>query len=159
MPIKKALFYLAVIIVIVYGQFFMNSGLVTGTPPMLPADTIQGEPIAGQIAAGPAVIYFWADWCGICRSMQDTVTQILNEYPGVTVAVRSGDGEEILAHQQQQGLAWQTIADEDGSIGSRFGIKGVPTFFILDKQGRVKFTSVGYASGTGLRLKLWLAGL
>lgn len=137
----------------------MDRGLITGTPPVMPARTLLGEPVAEQISKGPAIIYFWAEWCGICRSMQGTVTQLLKDYPGVTVAVRSGGRDAILAYQQRQAMDWRTIADKEGSIGSRFGIRGVPTFFILDKRGQIKFTAVGYSSETGLRFKLWLAGL
>lgn len=156
MSLKKIAFYSAVIIFIVYGQFFMTHGLITGTPPALPERTIQHKQLVLKTLKQPGVIYFWADWCGICTSMQGTISTILNEYPGVTVAVRSGDKEELLAYQMEHKLEWPTLADEQGKLGKQFNIKGVPTLFFLDRQGQIRFTAVGYSSEFGIRLKLWL---
>ncbi len=159
MTIKKTLFYFMIALVIIYGQFFMNHGGVTDKPPFLGTQTITGESVNDQVNTGPGIIYFWSDWCGVCRSMQGAITRILKDYPGITVAVRSGGAEEIREYQQQQGFTWTTIADTDGKIGSRYAIKGVPTMFILDKQGHIRFVSVGYSFESSLRFKLWLAGL
>lgn len=156
---KKILFYLVVTAVIIYGQFFLNQGLVTGTPPEITVQTITDTSVADQISTGPGLIYFWAEWCGICRTMEGSVTELLNEYPGVTVAVKSGSADAVREYQKKAGLSWQTVADNDGSIGSRYGIRGVPAVFILDENGQIKFTSVGYSTETGLRFRLWLAGL
>ena len=159
MSLRKLLFYLIVTGVIIYGQFFANQNLVTGIPPEIAAQTITGAPVADQISKGPGIIYFWAEWCGICRTMQGSISALLKEYPGVTVAMQSGDSEEVLEYLQKAGLSWKTVADQDGSIGSRYGIRGVPAVFILGKDGQIKFTSAGYSSETGLRFRLWLAGL
>ena len=159
MSLRKLLFYLIVTGVIIYGQFFANQNLVTGIPPEIAAQTITGAPVADQISKGPGIIYFWAEWCGICRTMQGSISALLKEYPGVTVAMQSGDSEEVLEYLQKADLSWKTVADQDGSIGSRYGIRGVPAVFILGKDGQIKFTSAGYSSETGLRFRLWLAGL
>ncbi len=156
---QKLLFYLAVTALIIYGQFFLNRTLVTGKPPEITAESITGTSISDQISKGPGLIYFWAEWCGICRSMQGTVSDLLKDYPGVTVATQAGNAETVRAYQNKEGLSWKTVADPDGNIGSRFGIRGVPTFFILDREGKIKFTSVGYSTETGIRFRLWLAGL
>lgn len=159
MSFRKLLFYLVITAVIIYGQFFANQNMLTGTPPEIAAQTITGASVAEQITTGPGIIYFWAEWCGICRTMQGSISELLKTYPGVTVAMQSGNSEEVTEYQQQAGLSWQTVADEDGSIGSLYGIRGVPAVFILDKDGQIKFTSAGYSSETGLRFRLWLAGL
>ena len=159
MSFRKLLFYLIVTGVIIYGQFFSNQNLVTGTPPEIAAQTITGAPVADQISTGPGIIYFWAEWCGICRTMQGSISALLKVYPGITIAMQSGNPEEIKVYQQKAGLLWRTVADEDGNIGARYGIRGVPAVFILDKDGHIKFTSSGYSSEIGLRFRLWLAGL
>ncbi len=156
---KKFLFYLAVTAVIIYGQFFLNRGLATGEPPEIAALTITGAPVTDQISKGPGLIYFWAEWCGICRSMQGSVTELLKDYPGITVAMQSGSTEAVRNYQSRESLSWQTVTDPDGAIGARYGVRGVPTFFILDQEGKIKFTSTGFSSETGIRFRLWLAGL
>ena len=56
MSFRKLLFYLIVTGVIIYGQFFANQNLVTGTPPEIAAQTITGAPVADQITTGPGII-------------------------------------------------------------------------------------------------------
>lgn len=156
MSTKKTLLYLLVIVVIFGGQFFVNQSQVTGRPPKLARFTISGELVAEQINKGPALIYFWAAWCGICSSMQGTLERILQDYPGITIAMQSGSEAKVMQYLKQKKLTWNTITDNDGAIGTRYGIKGVPTIFFLGKDGKIKLSTVGYSSETGIRFRLWI---
>lgn len=157
MKFKKILLYLAVAAIFFAGQFLYTRGLATGKPPELAQTTVQGAPVADRISAGPGMIYFWAEWCRICAMMQAPVNAVLHDFPGVTVALRSGDSDDVKSHLDKNTLDWPTVNDEDGSIGARYGIKGVPAVFILNREGDIVFTSVGYSTEWGLRLRLWLA--
>ncbi len=155
---KKIALYGAVTIIIIYGQFFMTHGLVTGTPPALPQQTIDGKPLLTTDGKQPGLIYFWANWCGVCKSMQDSISIILKEYPGVTVAMQSGNKQAMLEFQKQAGIDWPIVPDREGQLGEKFKIQGVPTLFFLDKNGQIRFTSVGYTTESAIRFKLWLTG-
>jgi hypothetical protein len=52
---------------------------------------------------------------------------------------------------------WVTVVDEDGKLAEQYGIHGVPTSYVLDGEGNIRFREVGLTSGWGLRLRLWLA--
>ena len=158
MTIKKTLFYGAVAIIIFSGQFLINRNMVTGPPPVLTAKTIAGGPVAKAVASGPGMIYFWAEWCGICAMMQNSVTKVLRDYPGMTVAVKSGRESAVKKYLGEHHLAWPVVNDSDGAIGERYGIRGVPAMFILNSKGNIVFTTVGYSTEIGLRIRLWLAG-
>ncbi|MGE0082668.1 MAG: protein disulfide oxidoreductase, partial [Thiohalomonadaceae bacterium] len=43
------------------------------------------------------------------------------------------------------------------ALAARYGVRAVPTTFIIDGAGRIRFREVGYTTGPGLRLRLWLA--
>lgn len=159
MSIRKILLYFFVVAIIFGGQFFVNHNLVTGQPPELARYTISGQSVAEQIPEGPGLIYFWADWCGICLAMKGSIESVLQDYPGITVALKSGEADQVRQYLQREKLTWKTIADKEGKIGSRYGVKGVPTVFFLGRDGEIKLTTVGYSSETGLRLRLWIAGL
>ena len=156
---KKILFYLAVAAVLFGGQFFINRGLVTGTPPTITQRTLQGDEVMPAIARGPAVIYFWAEWCGICGMMQGTLSTLLKDYPVITVAVRSGDDGDVADYLRERGLNWPVVNDEHGTIAERYGIKGVPALFFIDGEGNIALTSAGFSSEAGIRFRLWLSGL
>ncbi|WKJ91563.1 protein disulfide oxidoreductase [Methylomonas montana] len=157
--LKKLAFYIFAALFIFAGQFLVNQDLVNGTPPAIVQTTLANENAMQRISKGPAVLYFWAEWCGICRSMQGTVSEVLRDYPGVTVAVRSGDDAKLESYLRDKQLQWPVINDQDGSIGQRYGIKGVPALFFINAAGDIVFTTVGFTSEWGLRARLWLAGL
>lgn len=133
--------------------------MVTGQPPELEKLTLAGDAVADKIQSGPGIIYFWAEWCGICAMTQGPVSEVLKDFSGVTVALKSGDDSEVMAYMKEHNLAWPVVNDSDGSLGERFGVRGVPAFFILNTQGDIVFTTVGYSTEMGLRLRLWLADL
>lgn len=159
MKIKQLAFYAAVAVALIGGQFLVTKNLVTGTPPPIVEKTVAGETVTDKIGTGPALIYFWADWCGICEAMQDSISAVLQDYPGVTVALRSGDEPEVRRYLDTHGLAWPSVSDEEGKIAARYGVMGVPAVFIVDKRGQIRFSSIGFSSETGIRMRLWWAGL
>ncbi|MFN7445489.1 MAG: redoxin family protein [Curvibacter sp.] len=108
--------------------------------------------------AGRAVaLHFWADWCPICRAEEDNITALQQDWPVLTIAMRSGDAAKVARVLQQRQLKWLAAVDEDGSLSARYGLRAVPAFVVLDAQGRIRHASVGYTPEWSLRLRLWLA--
>lgn len=157
--LKKSAFYIFAALFIFAGQFLISSGLVTGPPPQIKQTTLNGKQSMQGIAQGPALLYFWAEWCGVCRTMQSSVSSVLHDYPGLTVAVRSDDQQQLSGYLQQHKLDWPIVNDNDGAISQRYGTRSVPALFFINRHGNIVFTSVGYTSEWGLRARLWLAGL
>lgn len=157
--VKKSLFYLFVAMVIFGGQFFINRGLVTGQPPPIEEKLLNGAEVTPNMVRRPAIIYFWAEWCGICNLMKDSLSSVLQEHAGVTIAVRSGDDDRVLAYLQQHGLDWPVVNDDTGEIAQRYGVKGVPALFYIGQDGSILMTSVGFSSEPGIRFRLWLSSL
>ncbi|MEZ5479684.1 MAG: hypothetical protein R3E95_20065 [Thiolinea sp.] len=44
---------------------------------------------------------------------------------------------------------WVTIVDNEGELASQYGVIGVPTSYIIDKNGAIRFREVGLTSGWG----------
>lgn len=61
--------------------------------------------------------------------------------------------------QARRELPWATVADPDGTLLTRYGLKAVPAFVVVAPDGRLSSVSVGYTSEAGMRLRLWWAGL
>lgn len=156
--IKKYGFYLLAGLVIFAGQFLRTSDLVTGTPPAIEQATLNGNPAKPLSGKGPAIIYFWAEWCGICAMMQNAVSAVSAEHRPLTIALRSGSDGEVGRYLHDKHLDWPVVNDQQGLIAQRFGVKAVPALFFTNREGKIVFTSVGYTSEWGLRARLWLAG-
>lgn len=131
-----------------------------------PAPALQGLTLAGKAYILPAhpdqpvLVHFWATWCSICRAEQGSIAAIAQDHPNViTVAMRSGTPEAVSRHMHEQRIDFPVVNDRDGSISSAWGVHAVPASFIITPDGQIRFVEVGYTTGVGLRLRLWLAGI
>lgn len=135
----------------------LDRGLVREIPPPLATSDLNGKPFAWADAAGrPVLLYFWATWCPLCGAMQNSLTSVDADHQVITVALQSGTESELRAYLQTQGLAWRVISDPAGLIGARYGLRGVPALFFIDRHGRIRFTATGYTTEIGIRVRLWL---
>lgn len=154
--IKKIGFYSLVALIIFSGQFLLNHGLVTGQPPEIKQHTLSGRPVMPMFNHEPAIIYFWAEWCGICNMMQAPITAISQDVPVITIAVKSGADSKVQHYLESGALKWNVVNDPFGEIAKQYQTRGVPSIFILDEKGEIVLTSTGYVSEIGLRLRLWI---
>lgn len=136
-------------------QAFMQRDMRSGVVPDLPIKTIGGIESASLMTNKPAIIYFWGSWCGICATIQGTISTVLQDYSGVTVALRSGNDADVLNYLQNNNLDWQVINDHDGALAQAFGVSAVPAVFIIAPDGEISFVTLGYVTEIGLRLRLW----
>lgn len=102
-------------------------------------------------------LHVWAEWCGICRMEESSITHLQTDWPVLTVAMRSGESAQVASVLNQRALPWLTAVDADGSLAARYGLQSVPAFIVLDSQGNIRHAAVGYTTAIGMRLRLWLA--
>jgi thioredoxin 1 len=76
-------------------------------------------------SALPALVDFWAPWCGPCRMIAPIVEDLAKAY----------DGRAVIAKMN---------TDEEMQMAGKLGIMGIPTL-ILFKNGREVDRVVGYA--------------
>jgi peroxiredoxin len=131
--------------------------LVTGLAPPLEGVTLDGEhfELADAAREVPRVVHFWATWCPVCRLELDNIAELLPEHTLISVAMVSGSEQEIRQFLDAEGLRLPVIADPQGRLAHRWGVGGVPTTFILDRENNIRFVEVGYTTGLGLRARLW----
>ena len=116
--------------------------------------------LAAWRAAHPGragLIYFWAEWCPICKTLEGMVDALGLEWPVLSIAMQSGDAAQVARSLAARGLAWTTVADADGALAGAYGLKGVPALVVIDARGQIRFVSVGLTSGWGMALRLWWA--
>ncbi len=104
----------------------------------------------------PVVLHFWGTWCPVCRIEASNIESLAKQYEVLSIAVNSGDDEEIAAYMQKHGLHYRVYNDREGTLAKRFNVTAFPTTFFYDAKGELKMTDVGYTTTPGLfaRMKL-----
>ena len=156
---RRRLVELALVLVVVFGlQAFQSRSVARGPLPPLAAAGLDGRPLSLAALGGrPALLHFWATWCGVCRLEEGTIARLGRTTPLLTVATSSGEAAEVRAHLAANGLDWPVILDPDGAIAARFGVRAFPTTLVLDAKGEASSVTVGYTTELGLRARLLLA--
>ncbi|MFI0545467.1 MAG: redoxin domain-containing protein [Brachymonas sp.] len=120
-------------------------------------NTISLDAFRTQHAGRPVLLYFWAEWCPVCKVQQSSLNSLMPEFPVLTIATQSGDAAAVQKVLIVRQLPWLTAVDQQGALWRSYGLRGVPTTIVLDAQGQISSVSVGYTSAWSLRLKLWWA--
>ena len=148
------------LVLIVGIRAWQQSGTASGPAPALAGELLDGKPVSLAAFAGrPVLVHFWATWCPICRAEQGSIDTLARDVPVITVAMQSGDRDAVVQHLRKEELSFPVLNDPAGEIAAQWGVRAVPASFIVDGAGQIRFLEIGYTTGVGLRLRLWLAGL
>lgn len=134
--------------------------VVSGAAPAFTGALLDGTAFSSASLGGrPAVIHFWATWCGVCQAEQGNVEALAKGGDVVTVASSSGEAEAVRAFMKKEGLTFPVVLDPDGALAKRFGVSAFPTTLYVTADGAIRFSEVGYTTTVGMRVRRWLAGL
>lgn len=135
-----------------------------GPAPQFAGQLLDGQPFdlaawRQQHPGQATLLYFWAEWCPVCKTTAGNVSAVAEDNPVLSIAVQSGPAEQIGKVMAQHNYRWPTLPDPAAAVLRQYGLPGTPAFIIIDPAGDVRFVSIGYTSEIGLRLRMWWAGL
>jgi thiol-disulfide isomerase/thioredoxin len=106
---------------------------------------------------------FWATWCGPCRIQMPLVEKLGREYADrglVVYAVNQGEpAEKARAYLKKNSYTTTALLDPKSEVGGRYGVTGIPTLVVIDRQGTIAAHFVGVRGEAELREALKKAGL
>jgi len=139
-------------------SFLKRPNLASSTLPDLNLTTTTKKNIEfNNYRSKPLIVHFWATWCPTCKLEISNIDTLAKDYQVITIAVNSGNDEQINKFLKEHKLKFDVINDYSGEIAARFSVSSFPTTFIYDKDAKIKFSEVGYTSTIGLLLRMWLA--
>jgi thiol-disulfide isomerase/thioredoxin len=153
----------AVAIALAIGSFLILTDAFSGTKPIGPGGHIEliPSPEAGApiIISGPAigrtlgaeirpndylgrvtVVTVWATWCGPCLKGMSVISQLQRANPNAAfIGVIRQDSDTAVPPK----VSLPSVADASGQLATSLGVTGLPTYLVLDPEGRIRFTSQG----------------
>lgn len=105
------------------------------------------------------VVYldFWATWCGVCRTSMPWLEQMQARYGGDSFEVVTVNVDEqekaFRSFMQERRPAFKVVRDSDGVLAQEYGVVGTPTSFVIDHEGEVAFSHVGFQANLKVALE------
>src|SRR5690606_21153544 len=99
------------------------------------------------------VVDFWATWCGPCKASFPGMQKMVSKYQDKddvkfifidtweSVENKEKNASEFIT---KNNYSFHVLMDNDNKVVEQSKVEGIPTKFVIDKQGRIRFKSVGF---------------
>lgn len=129
-----------------------------GKPPV-PPSALLGKPfdLTGTTTSGEALkwenyrdkivlVDFWATWCTLCLDQEPRLKDVHAKYSArglelVGVSIDTNK-EDLTRHLREHEIPWITLFGKEPQEGAtKYGVRGVPTLFLIDAEGKILMRS------------------
>ena len=91
-------------------------------------------------------LHFWASWCGPCREEMPAIQQLADHMQDelhIVMVNTAEDEDTIFEFLASIGVDLHSLLDSDGLVTEDWKPRGIPTSFLIDPQGQVKYQAIG----------------
>jgi len=120
------------------------------TAPAFAAKSLTGPGTVSLSSYRGKVVYldFWASWCAPCQAALPALEELRKEFPAdqfQVIAVNvDQDPEKALRLLEKHKIGYPSAADPEGRLPASFGLKTMPTSYLIDRQGVVRLVHPGF---------------
>ena len=152
-----------------YSLLFTISALLIGTPasaldvgdraPDFAAPTLTDEGRVELSDYRGKIVYldFWASWCAPCLKAIPEIEKIRSEMPAdafQVVAVNLDQKKaKALRFLAKHPVGYPSASDPKGRIPGQFGVETMPTSYLIDAGGVIRYVHPGFKKGDGEKLR------
>jgi thiol-disulfide isomerase/thioredoxin len=130
---------------------------IGSTAPALRLEKYRGTPPTTLADGRPRLLFFWATWCGICKSAVPELLAFEAARHTEVVAITDETATELDPFFAEWKEAFPALIASDETRGAfrSYGVGGTPSFVLVGGDGTVQAHATGYAKKKGLQIDGW----
>lgn len=117
----------------------------------LPNMLMEDVSLSSLLGKGPVIIDFWADYCKPCKEAMPALNALAEKYEELTVVMVSIDSPKqqnrAKSYLKSKNFKFITLFDADKKLASKLNVTNPPHSFILDNEGNIVYSHVGFEAG------------
>ena len=127
-----------------------GTGSVGETAPDYRTAALMGDSVSlAQLRGDVVLLNVWATWCQPCREEIPALEKIHRTYVDRGLAVvgvsvdAAGDEKEVQSFAREFGMTYAVWLDPAQRVNDLFRLVGVPSTFLLDREGTILWKHLG----------------
>jgi thiol-disulfide isomerase/thioredoxin len=131
--------------------------MISEPAPAFSLQDLNGNPVSlAELKGKTIVVDFWATWCGPCVASMPAMQQAMNKYkdnPDVKFLFINSwqnepDKQKVVSEfLRKKKFDFTVPLDAENKVITAYKVDGIPTKFVIDPQGNIRFKSVGFSGG------------
>lgn len=109
-------------------------------------ESITLREVTARAGGQPAVVNFWASWCGPCRVEMPDFQRVNMKYNGRIAILGVNQGENaptVTEFGAEFGITYPLLVDQDSSVNRSYNVNSLPTTVFIDANGIVREVNIG----------------
>jgi peroxiredoxin len=132
--------------------------------PEIEVTDLAGAPVSIEALHGRVVVVdFWASWCACCAQQIPALERIrgAHQASGLVVVGISEDESDDAARRfiSHAGARFVVARDAGHHAARRYAPRAMPTTYVIDRRGDVRFVHEGFREGDAARIEAEIVAL
>lgn len=133
--------------------------------PDFAAPSLTGEGTVELSRHRGKVVYldFWASWCAPCLKAIPEIEKLRAEFPADELQIIAVNldttKKKALRFLDKHPIGYPSASDPKGRLPERFGLETMPTSYLIDRDGVIRYVHRGFQSGDGAKLRQEIGAL